>query len=677
MGSRAPSERLRRRRLAWSAVVPIGLGGLIAVAPGSAIGAPGAAVAVGNLIDAPLQQGFDPAEWLIYGKPGTTPPHVVAPTDFGAGGGSWLQLTSDDTHGGTGEAGLILNQTPFGSDKGVIIEYDQRVYRTNTAQGVGAGDGISLFLVDANPPAAGGTNVDVTTNEPGGFGGGLGYASVSRQGSSWCPNDQGLAGAYFGIGFDVFGNFQKAEAGAPQSTRPQSVSLGSAAKVPQSIAVRGSGVRHLPDAGGTATCTNAGNQADLNYWYGMNTSTSPTNGGYRRVQGTPSNGSEFNGAWIDNAYQDGSEYRRVKISVTPEPGGARTVRVYWSAKLDVANDVCLVVATPCTEFGPAPGSVSFQQVFTTNLSNNTFQAALPAAFKIGLAASTGFANNYHQIRNLAVSTESDLQVDKLVNGVKADTVDNGETITYQIRARNNGLDTVPPEFPATLVDGLTGVPLSDVTWTATATGGAQVSVDGTTFAATASGSGTLDGPNALKWTAPPTTGGAWQIDVRVTGTVSGGPFSTTIPNTATVAANLTGGPQDNNPANDTSTASITVLDVPAVDIEKTGPATFASNNPADAGYWTLVTPGADADAPGDADVPTVREGESVTWAYVVTNTSQTVPLQGLVVTDVDADGNPTSVECPPETVAVGYTLPAGGSFTCRATSSAIAQTGPP
>ena len=646
--------------------------GLAALSPGAASGAPGD---LGNILRESFQSGFDPADWLIYGKPGTTPPHVVAPTDFNAGGGSWLQLTSDDTHGGTGEAGLVLNQTPFGSDKGVVIEYDQRVYRTNNGQGVGAGDGISLFLVDASPPAGGGTNVDVTTNEPGGFGGGLGYASISRQGGGWCPNDQGLAGAYFGIGFDVFGNFQKAET-ANGPTRPQSVSLGSTTKVPQSIALRGSGVRHIPDAGGTATCTNAGNQQDLNYWYGMNTSSSPTNGGYRLVAGTSSNGSEVNGAWIDNAYQDGSDYRRVKISITPEPSGARTVRVYWSAKLDVANDVCLVVADPCTDFGPPPGSVAFQQVFTTNLNSNTFQAALPAQFKLGFAASTGFANNYHQIRNLAVTTESDLEVDKLVNGVKADTVDYGETITYQVRARNNGLDTVPPEFPASLVDGLTGVPLGDVTWTATATGGAQVSVDGTTWATTASGTGKLEGANALKWTAPPTTGGAWQVDVQVTGTVSGGPFNTTIPNTAKVTANLEGGPQDNNPVNDTSTASITVVDVPAVDIEKTGPATFASDDPLDPGYWTLVVPGADADVVGGPDVPTIREGEPVTWAYVVTNTSATVPLQGLVVTDVDADGNPVIVECPPATVVAGYTLPAGGSFTCRATTTALVATGP-
>ena len=94
------------------------------------------------------------------------------------------------------------------------------------------------------------------------------------------------------------------------------------------------------------------------------------------------------------------------------------------------------------------------------------------------------------------------------------------------------------------------------------------------------------------------------------------------------------------------------------------------------GYWTLVVPGADADVVGGPDVPTIREGEPVTWAYVVTNTSATVPLQGLVVTDVDADGNPVIVECPPATVVAGYTLPAGGSFTCRATTTALVATGP-
>ena len=61
---------------------------------------------------------------------------------------------------------------------------------------------------------------------------------------------------------------------------------------------------------------------------------------------------------------------------------------------------------------------------------------------------------------------------------------------------------------------------------------------------------------------------------------------------------------------------------PAVDIEK-------------------FTNGAQADNPGDADVPTLAEGESVTFTYVVTNTGN-VPLTDVVVTD-DVGGPVTNL----------------------------------
>ena len=64
--------------------------------------------------------------------------------------GKWLTLTTDDTtNNGGGQAGTALHNTPFAPDLGVVIEYDQRVYRTNnghkggTPANQGGGDGIA------------------------------------------------------------------------------------------------------------------------------------------------------------------------------------------------------------------------------------------------------------------------------------------------------------------------------------------------------------------------------------------------------------------------------------------------------------------------------------------------------------------------------------------------------
>ncbi|MCI2956790.1 isopeptide-forming domain-containing fimbrial protein [Agromyces atrinae] len=616
------------------------------------------ASAAGNsiYIDESFQGSSIPSGWLVTGRSGTTPPSIVAPTDYNAGGGRWLQLTSDDTHNGAGESGFVLNNTAFDSNKGVVIEYDQRMYRSNNGRdNVGAGDGLSVFLVDANISAASGTSVDTTTDEPGGFGGGLGYSSISNQSGSWCPNSQGIAGGYFGIGFDVFGNYARADASNTGSTtRPNSVSGGASTnRVVQAIGVRGSGVRHT-----AGTCTQPNNQNDINYWYGMATSAVPAvSGGYRWIGGTAA-GSP---AYLDNAYQDGSDYRKVRISIAPGPGTARTLRVAITPKIDVSTDVCTSGTTPCTNWVSAPG-FTYTEVYTTNLNTNTFQAALPAQFKLGFAASTGFAVNNHQIRNLLVSTEADLAVTKQINGASNATVAPGATATYTLTAQNLGPDDITTSYPATLVDGLAGLPLdpATVTWSASVAGAAQVSTNGTTFATTATGTGAITAAAPLYWVAP--TGSANTVTVTVSGTVlASAPRGAAIPNTARVAVNPNGGPRDNNAANDSAVANLTVPNTPTVSIVKTGPATFASDTVGDAGYFEVIDPGADANAPGDADVPTVRAGTSVTWAFHVVNTGQ-LPLSSVVVTDVDEDGAAVTVACPATTLAVG------ASMYCRATA---------
>src|SRR5690606_19208635 len=128
-----------------------------------------------------------------------------------------------------------------------------------------------------------GVDIDTTTNEAGGFGAGLGYSSVAGQDEQWCgPNQQqGVAGGWFGLGFDVYGNYANSDTDAGKNTgrtRPFSVGLGAGKEMnghddlKNMIGLRGSGVRHVAGTDGWTRCTNRNDQYNLNHWYGMNRS---------------------------------------------------------------------------------------------------------------------------------------------------------------------------------------------------------------------------------------------------------------------------------------------------------------------------------------------------------------------------------------------------------------------
>lgn len=618
--------------------------------------------------------------------------------------GNWLTLTSDNTQDGLGEAGFVLNQTPFSSARGVVIEYDQRVYRTNNGKmGTllqGGGDGISLFLVDANARDYGRpTEVDTDSTQPGGYGAALGYSSVSNTGDSWCPAQPGIAGAYLGIGFDVYGNFQKAETfvdSANRGTRPSSVSgqhpNALNTRLMQSIGLRGSGVRFL----NAASC-NTANQAQLERSYGLirhplttrpgylsafqvrwnaaddpatyawqykkasdvtwtavptelvasvpasnlndprgyataripvdaaytgaydvryrrttgsdqayrtisvprnaavstwpdvsvtgtttfDTLTEPK-GGYRWLAGTGAHGSTTTGAWIDNPKNDAHGYRRVRVTLTPQADGSRNVAVSWTPKLSMSDDICVdpvtkvpngLVGAACSgaagEWRPA-AAPTFTEQFSYDLADSQFQAAMPAQFRLGFAASTGWAVNFHQIRNLRVTSPTDLAVDKSValgttdaSTTWHDTVTGqaGDTVAYRLVATNEGPSPLDPAYPATLTDPMTAVPFADaqdVTWTATATGGAQVrATSADPWTTSVSGTGPLTAANALEWHSPDrTTTPTAAVTVVVAGTVDPAATVGTYPNTATVTASPAGGPQETDLSNNTDDAEL-------------------------------------------------------------------------------------------------------------------------
>lgn len=676
----------------------------------------------------------------------------------------WLTLTTDNTRDGSGEAATALHSGTIPSDLGVVLEYDQRVYRTNDGrmkgfpETQGGGDGIAVYLADADPATYGNSGVDVTPDESGGYGAGLGYSAVSDTGDNWCSAQQGVAGGYIGIGFDVYGNYQKAD-GANEfdayvrATRPRGIANGHPAafdgelangdvphssRVPQSIGLRGSGVRFNdhPACDPNATSAYPGlvnaygaielddplvTSADFHTifqvkWEGWHTAefyagvyTAPgqpgvavqaeevpaaqlpmgfddprgyvkfsvprsisnfdftytmngtsagapatgitqdvslgpngaytplkrTIGGYRWLAGTDnlstypnpttvshvkSNEATRLGAVIDNARGDSREYRRVRITLTPDGSGTRLVRVYWSEKLNVADDKCYSeagaelpgrtangVIDTCVDpvVGEEAGTwfhdraepLEYEEMFSYDLGDSDVQAELPSQFRLGFSASTGWAVNHHQIRNLSVTSVIDLEVEKQVafigdntdatmvsEWLDEDTGTLGENVAYRIAAWNNGPSDVDQAYPATLTDGLEEVPfqnVDDVLWTAQAQGGAAlcaawnaVTVTCDEWVTELSGAGPLTVDERLRWAAPSrTTAPTAGISVTFVGAVSDGVESADHPlsgewydNVAHVAASVHGGPREDDLSNNSDDARIRV--VPQLQVNK-------------------------------------------------------------------------------------------------------------
>jgi hypothetical protein len=224
------------------------------------------------------------------GTPGETNPNweSVVTGDSATGNvyttDQWLRLTS----AGTNQAANILNDIPFPSTTGFVVDFDYRqaggIAHTGDAFPARTGDGMSMYLVDGDAPVS-----------AGGTGGGLGYAGC------------GVQGGYLGVGLDTYGNFAV----------PSSTATGGPGTNPSMIGVRGSG---------TTPCLFPG----INYpWV---------------------DGASVPGLWTgtpgdlgDPADQADSLYRHVRVQVSPS-AGAITVSIAISTA--VAKDEPFGALTP-------------------------------------------------------------------------------------------------------------------------------------------------------------------------------------------------------------------------------------------------------------------------------------------------------------------------------------------
>ncbi|MBC7913363.1 MAG: tandem-95 repeat protein [Pyrinomonadaceae bacterium] len=318
-------------------------------------------------------------------------------------GDGYLRLTRNTTN----QTGFIHNKTSFSSQFGLKIDFEFFTHGGG-AFGVSA-DGITFFLYDAAVTDA---NFKI-----GGFGGSLGYAQY--QPGSVGAVAEGVSGAYLGIGIDEYGNFSNPVEGRQGGSIPGTEPDG---RSPNSITLRGKG--------------NGNALTPDNYKYLTSKLTNdpllPPEDRFdiRTSQRRP-----------DSTH---SEYRKVIIdlqpAVFPATGYFITVKI---------------------KIGGTPTKTR------TLINNHYYSQPAPAQVRYGIASSTGFQFNYHEIRNLRINTFDPIPpvaVDDLGNITAKNTPKEIKILDNDTDANGNNtivpssiVITVPPANGTVTKDALTGI----------------------------------------------------------------------------------------------------------------------------------------------------------------------------------------------------------------------------
>ena len=195
-------------------------------------------------------------------------------------------------------------------------------------------------------------------------------------------SESGLAGGWLGIGFDEYGNYAINSEGKKGG-------MGEGVK-PNSIVLRGPAAHSEPYRylAGKQLQTSAISNGETSIDYNTTTSTRPT---------------------------DANFFRRVKIYI--EPIGTPTnpkyrIRVIWRTS-------------------PTGSDIEHINYETTD--------AIPTLLKMGFAASTGGGFNYHEVRNLMITTTGGVRVQKEVD--KDNALPN-ENLTYTIKVQNETMNAI-------------------------------------------------------------------------------------------------------------------------------------------------------------------------------------------------------------------------------------------
>ena len=298
-------------------------------------------------------------------------------------------------------------------------------------------------------------------------------------GSLGYANGCGVAGAYkgyVGLSFDEFGNF---------SNPADRCKTGGPGVQVQQVAMRGPWDYKTS---GTST----------GYEYLTSTGTLTTD----KIAYTPA---------ATTRPSDSAFYRRVLILVEPIPASTLyRMSVKWQV---------------------TPGGT-----YTTLINPYTLPVAPPSNLKIGFAASTGGATNYHEIRNLIIQKPTNLKVLKSLSSGFAAPLNPLAAISYTLAVTNDGPNAVSDAQLTDLVPNQ----IENVAFTCIPGTGSTCS----------SASGSLP-TNSLNLTLGlPLTG---TVSVTVTGTLKATAATRTLTNTASISLPSTSQFNDLNPNDDSST----------------------------------------------------------------------------------------------------------------------------
>jgi alpha-tubulin suppressor-like RCC1 family protein len=300
-------------------------------------------------------------------------------------GDGWFRLTNDSPE----QKGYFYVNKSFPSDKGVFVDFEYTIWRTNDGKSnSGAGDGFTIFLFDAN----------VLSFKLGSYGGALGYAPrITKNEASYSRNPTkimtkgdyvtGLSGGFIGLGFDVYGNYNNTE-GGKQGEK----------ELKNSMVLRG---KTIEDLNGNNT-------------YNIIQSSNVILGKGVQMTGTD----KIDYGKVNDGKRPNNFYRRVQVEISKVDG-----------KVDTYN---IIVRWATTKGG------EFKEIYKTEYTEK-----LPKDLKVGFAASTGWAVNNHEVRDLFATTPGGVMIEKLAD---KSIVNLGEELTYTINLKGQNTKSIPFVF---------------------------------------------------------------------------------------------------------------------------------------------------------------------------------------------------------------------------------------
>lgn len=294
----------------------------------------------------------------------------------------WLRLTPAVGN----KKGYAYVNKSFPATLGVLMDFEYKIWRDNPDTTYSGADGLSIFLFDGS----------VTSNDfaLGGYGGSLGYAKFD--------STPGLKGGYVGIGIDEYGNFAN-----PNS----SDKYGGPGERPNSVVMRG------PTTTNNSANVVGGVQPTNRFLAGRTILTSTTAPFFTYenisvVGDRNQNAIDYNTV-TPTRPNDATFYRRVQVEIQ---------------RVDLAGEYYKIIVRWKTN----PTDLDFTQIL-----EYTTQDVPPALLKIGFAAGTGGGYNYHEIRNLFVTTPGNLRVAKRADKDLLQLTAPNNILTYTIEVTND------------------------------------------------------------------------------------------------------------------------------------------------------------------------------------------------------------------------------------------------